>query len=323
MEWQPLGFFSKKLDEAQTRWSAFDRELFACVEGIRHFRYILEGRVFTIFTDHKPLVGVLARASDPWTPRQCRHLAYIAEFLSDVQHVAGQDNLVADALSRPPVAVLVPPTPSLRSTAASDLEVLASRQRDCAETQQAPSSASLQVREYELHGIQLLCDFSTGRPRPLVPKEDRKQIFEAVHGVAHPGIRASRRMLSARFIWPRMKSDIASWCRDCVACQRAKVTKQPRASLQPIPIPTRRFSHVHVDLVGPRPASEDGWLYIFTVIDRTTRWLEATPLKEMSAASALRHSSPRGWPVSESQRRLPLIGVPSFLQQPGPPSASA
>ncbi len=43
MEWRPLVFFSKKLDEAQTRWSAFDRELFACVEGIRHFRYILEG----------------------------------------------------------------------------------------------------------------------------------------------------------------------------------------------------------------------------------------------------------------------------------------
>jgi cleavage and polyadenylation specificity factor subunit 1 len=68
MEWRPLGFFSKKLDKAQTRWSAFERELFACVEGIRHFRYILEGRVFTIFTDHKPLVGALARSSDPWTP---------------------------------------------------------------------------------------------------------------------------------------------------------------------------------------------------------------------------------------------------------------
>ncbi len=41
--WWPLGFFSKKLDTAQTRCSAFDRELFACVEGIWHFRYILEG----------------------------------------------------------------------------------------------------------------------------------------------------------------------------------------------------------------------------------------------------------------------------------------
>ena len=37
------------------RYSAFDRELFACVAGIRHFRYMLEGCPFTIYTDHKPL----------------------------------------------------------------------------------------------------------------------------------------------------------------------------------------------------------------------------------------------------------------------------
>ncbi len=33
------------------RYSAFDRELFACVAGIRHFRYMLEGRPFTIYTE--------------------------------------------------------------------------------------------------------------------------------------------------------------------------------------------------------------------------------------------------------------------------------
>jgi hypothetical protein len=36
MHWQPLGFLSHKLEDAQA-WSAFDRELYACVEGIRHF----------------------------------------------------------------------------------------------------------------------------------------------------------------------------------------------------------------------------------------------------------------------------------------------
>ncbi len=53
--WRPLGFFSKKLDGAQVKYSAFDRELLACVSGFRHFRHMLEGRRFTIFTDHKPL----------------------------------------------------------------------------------------------------------------------------------------------------------------------------------------------------------------------------------------------------------------------------
>jgi hypothetical protein len=39
--WEPLGFFSKKLEKAQTSYSAFDRELLACVSGIRHFRFML------------------------------------------------------------------------------------------------------------------------------------------------------------------------------------------------------------------------------------------------------------------------------------------
>ncbi len=65
--WQPLGFFSQKLSTAQVNYSAFDRELLACVEAIRHFRYMLEGRQFTLFTDHKPLTFALHKVSDPWT----------------------------------------------------------------------------------------------------------------------------------------------------------------------------------------------------------------------------------------------------------------
>ena len=69
-DWQPLAFFSKKLEPAQMRYSAFDRELFACVAGIRHFRYMLEGRPFTIYTDHKPLTFALGKVSEPWTAMQ-------------------------------------------------------------------------------------------------------------------------------------------------------------------------------------------------------------------------------------------------------------
>jgi hypothetical protein len=99
--WQPLGFFSRKLEPAQVRYSAFDRELLTCYLGIRHFRFLLEGRLFTIYTDHKPLTYALARATDPWTARQCRQLSYIAEFTHDIRHIKGADNIVADTLSRP------------------------------------------------------------------------------------------------------------------------------------------------------------------------------------------------------------------------------
>jgi hypothetical protein len=44
LAWRPLGFFSHKLAVAETRYSAFDRELLAIYSGIRYFRYMLEGR---------------------------------------------------------------------------------------------------------------------------------------------------------------------------------------------------------------------------------------------------------------------------------------
>jgi transposase InsO family protein len=54
--------------------------------------------------------------------------------------------------------------------------------------------------------------------------------------------------------------------------------------VQPIPVPIQRFSHVHVDLVGPLPVSADGYAYLLTAIDRSTRWAKAIPLKATSAA---------------------------------------
>jgi hypothetical protein len=84
-----------------------------------------------------------------------------------------------------------------------------------------------------------------------------------------------------------MAADIGAWCRECQDCQRAKVTKQASAAISPIPIPDRRFSHLHTDLVGPLPASKEGFKYILTVVDRSTRWLEAVPLRDMEASTCL------------------------------------
>ena len=68
--WVPLAFFSRKLRTPEKRYSTFDRELLALYLGIRHFRYFLEGRQFTAYTDHKPLSFSMSKASDPWSKRQ-------------------------------------------------------------------------------------------------------------------------------------------------------------------------------------------------------------------------------------------------------------
>jgi hypothetical protein len=109
--WRPLGFFSAQLNKAEANYSTFDRELLAVVAAIRHFRYMLEGRSFVVFTDHKLLVGALHRWSDPISARQQRHLSFIAEFAPSIRHITGASNVVADTLSRPSSECSHPPLP--------------------------------------------------------------------------------------------------------------------------------------------------------------------------------------------------------------------
>ena len=98
--WQPLSFFSGRLQPAETKYSTFGRELLAAYSAIRHFRYMLEGAVFTIYTDHKPLAHAFHAKPGRHSPREARHLDYITQFTTDIRHIKGTANMAADAMSR-------------------------------------------------------------------------------------------------------------------------------------------------------------------------------------------------------------------------------
>jgi Integrase zinc binding domain len=107
---------------------------------------------------------------------------------------------------------------SLGSVAGVDFAPMTAEQLSCPDCKVMEQSAVLKVKFFKSSHYQLLCDYSTGSPRPLVPASQRKAVFAAIHGVAHPGVRATRRLISTRFVWPKMAADIAAWCRDCVQC---------------------------------------------------------------------------------------------------------
>ena len=56
---QPLGFFSRKLNTAEQKYSAFDGELLEVYASIRHFRGARERRRFHVLLDHKLLTSAL------------------------------------------------------------------------------------------------------------------------------------------------------------------------------------------------------------------------------------------------------------------------
>ncbi|RUS71885.1 hypothetical protein EGW08_020359 [Elysia chlorotica] len=125
--WRPIAFFSRKLTPTQSRCSTFDRELLAIYSAIQHFRLFLEGRPFSVFTDHKPLTHALT--SKTARSRQERQLSYIAEFTTDIQYISGTDNVVPDVLSRAFHSIEEPMVASASPIPAIDLAQMAIEQR--------------------------------------------------------------------------------------------------------------------------------------------------------------------------------------------------
>jgi len=140
----------------------------------------------------------------------------------------------------------------------------------------------LSIASRAVGGQELLGDVSTGAFRPFLPAAFREIAVWALHNIHHPGVRGTKRLVCASYCWPKMAAQVAAWVKLCLDCQRGKVHKHVHLQPEQIPVPIRRFAHVHIDLVGPLPVSS-GSNYIFTILDRTTRWPEAIPMAAITA----------------------------------------
>ena len=285
---KPIGFFSKKLSASQQKYSTFDRELLAAYLASLHFKKFIEGREVLLFTDHKPLVAALQRPRDAKLDRQQRHMAVITELVSEFHYIRGKENVVADFLSRYPSEDIAT-VATVEDHAAHqpcDLPAIADAQQNDEELK----AFQPRLETFPLPcGKQLFCDVSSRMPRPFVPEALRSVLFKELHGLYHPGVRSSIRLLTERYYWPDMRREIKELARLCLQCQQNKIQTHTKSPIAEFQLPTTaRFQFVHCDLVGPLPpATENGiiYRYLLTAIDRTTRWPEVCPLVTIDAVS--------------------------------------
>ncbi|GFO49327.1 Pol polyprotein [Plakobranchus ocellatus] len=221
----------------------------------------------------------MSKLSDPWISRQQRHLAFISEFSTDIRHVSGKSNVVADCLSRAALSNVV---------LGIDYDAMAKAQTEDKDVNAFPTAITgLRIMPFQINNSTLLCDVSTGHPRPLVPRSFQRHVFATIHNLAHPGKKATVKLVSQRFVWHGLKKQVNQWTKECLACQQSKIQSHVHSPVAKIPVPAKRFSLLHIDLVGPLPPSE-GFSHVLTIIDRTTRWPEAIPLSGTSTTDCAR-----------------------------------
>ncbi|XP_076660969.1 uncharacterized protein LOC143364579 [Halictus rubicundus] len=175
--------------------------------------------LFSCLNEYGVLVKC-ANAPKKHTPRQFRYLDLIGQFTTDIRHVAGRDNVVADALSR--IAEI---------STAIDYAKLAKSQREDEELRtllRSPDS-SLNIKKIDLpsDNTELYCDVSTSALRPFVTREFREHVFTSLHNLAHPGAKATAKLVAQRFVWPG-PLPMSRGYRYCVTCVD-RYTRWPEA----------------------------------------------------------------------------------------------
>jgi cleavage and polyadenylation specificity factor subunit 1 len=123
----------------------------------------------------------------------------------DFKHVSGQDNVVADVLSRANSIVSPLEYPALARSQDQDEELKDILQH----------GSALRLERLHIPGtdVSLYCDTSTSQPRPFITTPFRHHVFDILHGLTRPGANRTIKLVSQRFVWPGVGKDCRAWTR--------------------------------------------------------------------------------------------------------------
>ena len=161
---------------------------------------------FSIKKDHRHLIYAADQPADRASPRQQRQLDYILQFNVDWAHIKGEDNVVADTLSR---------TCTVSMPTQLDPTAISQEQQSCPEIPHLLESTPPKLYLLSIEEQQVYCEILTGVVRPYMPVSHRRAAFNVMHGLAHPSRRATAKLLAQKFLWPGLRIDAARWSRDC------------------------------------------------------------------------------------------------------------
>jgi hypothetical protein len=273
---RPIAYISKALKGKALHMSTYEKELFALVTAIQKWRPYLLGQSFVVKTDQQSLKFLLEQKVG--THFQQKWLTKLLVYDFSVEYKKGVDNKVADALSRRedndvsdvkvslfllsiPRAVWVE---ELKAEYASDQEL---------------QTLLNQWQNHKLDTTMYSCrdGLLLYKNRILLGQSPqlKHKVLSFVHSdptSGHSGYDKTLQRAKKDFFWKGMRKDLKSFIRGCDVCQRSKHENSlPAGLLQPLPIPSRVWSHITMDFIEGLPLSQ-GQSVIMVVVDRLSKY---------------------------------------------------
>lgn len=304
---RPIAYASKKINEAEQKYSAIDKEAMAIIFGVTKFYNYTYGRTFELKTDNSALVRIFGptKGIPKMAAKRLQHYAiFLSAFNYKIRHIKTNKN-PADFLSRAEVEEIKQKNVKLHPIClcgnvsnlnyVNNSEIKNLNWKDIQKESGTDNTLSKVLRYImdgwpEKKGLEKEVSIFYNRKdeitskrgclfwgyRIIVPTSLRKSILTELHK-SHFGIVCMKQIARSYFWWPNLDSDIENITKNCMTCLNNH-KNPPKSQLKPWPVPPSTWYRIHADFLGPFYNK----MYL-VIVDGFLKWPEAFEMANITA----------------------------------------
>ena len=252
-----IEYASKTLDKAQRNYSTIEKEANSIIFALKKWQVYLEGKPFSIESDHKPLTWLVSKKD--CTGKLARWALLLQEFdIEEIRHIKGEENVVADALSRIEINLL-----------------------EHEQDRELPNIDNIET----INGKKYLIENNKKR-LVITSREDQELIVRTVHDeFGHLGLYKCSSLIRERFYWKNWKKELKSYIKKCERCQTRADDKE---SKEPMVLRNahllKPWQQLSIDICGPFAESNRGKKYLLLGQDLFTKFVVGKAVKEIKSS---------------------------------------
>lgn len=308
-EERPVMFVSRTLTPAEKNYPILHREALAVVWTMEKLYKYVYGHHVTIFSDHKPLEGILNnKKGEPpiIATRLQRYIHRLAIFDYELKYRKGNEVNNADFLSRLPIEIQPDDVEAIeKDETFAEVNMVSYTKPELIINLEKISAATRndeflrQLRQYVLNGwpesgvpenfknyykrneelsVDGGCVLYDGRI--IIPESLRAPILELLHE-NHTGIVRMKRLARSYVYWERIDRDLENCVKVCESCQVTQRDKTDKVYVSWSET-SSFFERIHVDFFHFQGKN------FFILIDHFSRWIEVRRTTNIDTKSVIK-----------------------------------
>jgi hypothetical protein len=303
-EEKPIEFISKTLTKPEQRWATIEREAYAIFYALRKWETHLRDIHFTLFTDHENLTFIDTTTS----AKVVRWKLAVQDYKCDVVYIPGEENVVADAMSRMCAREPPPEITQREDELRTSINAL-SVAKELMEWKPNTQNIEEERDQYWLETSEEVSAFYNlmAHKTAITQKRTRRErathvpphlwkLLQKCHNadVGHWGVNRTLELLQETLErdptllsqpWPAMRRDVETYIHKCDSCIKTSEQKVKQMTRKFVTSSYGVFENIAIDALAME-TSKNGNKYLLTIIDTATRYIILKPLKDLTARVA-------------------------------------